>query len=540
MTVHRPHSCGQLPFAVAGTALLGLVATIASASVIKVGTASNEVALLSDDVALIMDGTDPCCVTSSTPWLEPPAGYLAEAQKFIVPHFPGYTSVGLAIPDQLAPTTGLDSEPFGISLQQGTDVLNTAISNDIDAGDGVVAFGYSQSATVETMELERLAALPADARPSPDQLAFVMIGDGNNPDGGLLERFDGAFIPSLDASFSGATPADVYPTDIYTLQYDGWADFPQYPANILADLNAFFGIDYVHGTYPLLTPEQIASAPELSTVGDTMTHYYLVPTQNLPLLEPLQQLGAPQWLIDLIQPDLRVLIDLGYGTGPANVATPAELFNTDVNPITVADDLVKGTVQGMNNALTALGLPDLPAQLTGPIGAVETALGTLADQINPAVQATNDGLQHAANSVVVPAQLADALSPVSGAISSLSASLSQLVDDQIDPAIQGAVYGTGDLLRDTLASAGAPSHVELGIYITEQLLPTELETPGTLLTNDVYFVAAGLQDLAANNFAGFLQELQLIPTADISLSLFAGLLPVLGLEDLIAGVPFNL
>ena len=28
-------------------------------------------------------------------------------------------------------------------------------------------------------------------------------------------------------------------TDIYTLQYDGWADYPQYPLNILADLNAF-------------------------------------------------------------------------------------------------------------------------------------------------------------------------------------------------------------------------------------------------------------------------------------------------------------
>ena len=94
-----------------------------------------------------------------------------------------------------------------------------------------------------------------------------------NPDGGLLERFDGAFIPSLDASFSGATPDDVYPTDIYTLQYDGWADYPQYPLDILADLNAFAGIAYVHGEYPALTATQVAtSAQQLATTAsDTMT-----------------------------------------------------------------------------------------------------------------------------------------------------------------------------------------------------------------------------------------------------------------------------
>jgi PE-PPE domain len=529
------------PLAITGTVLLGLAPTTTSTFMARTHTVTAAVALR-DNEALIMGGTGPCCVTAETPWGLPGPPYTTIAdQLFIAPHHPGYTPVGLATPEQLAPFTGLDSEPFGVSLQQGTETLNTAIGNEVSAGNDVVAFGYSQSATIETLELEQLAALPADERPSTDQLAFVMIGDGNNPDGGLLERFDGAFIPSLDASFSGATPDDVYPTDIYTLQYDGWADYPQYPLNILADLNAFAGIVYVHGEYPYLTAAQVGSATDLpTTAGDTLTNYYLIPTENLPLLEPLEQFGAPQWLIDLIQPDLTVIVDLGYGDGPADVPTLAQLFPTDVNPITVVDNLVQGSVTGVSNALTDVGLPDLPAQITGPITDLENSLTSLADQINPAVQAFSDGLQDAPNSVIVPTQLADALAPVSDAFSSVDTSLSALVDDEIDPAIQSAVYDIGDPLREALTSLGAPAQLADGVYVLEQGLPTLLEVPNDLLTNGVHFAAIGLQDLVANNFDGFVQELELIPTGDITLSLAGGLLPLLGLEDVLTGFSLSI
>jgi hypothetical protein len=32
-------------------------------------------------------------------------------------------------------------------------------------------------------------------------------------------------------------------------EYDGFADFPQYPLNVLADLNAIAGLLYVHPPY---------------------------------------------------------------------------------------------------------------------------------------------------------------------------------------------------------------------------------------------------------------------------------------------------
>lgn len=47
------------------------------------------------------------------------------------------------------------------------------------------------------------------------------------------------------------TPSNtIYPTHIYTLEYDGFADFPRYPINLISDLNAFAGIYYVHNAYP--------------------------------------------------------------------------------------------------------------------------------------------------------------------------------------------------------------------------------------------------------------------------------------------------
>ncbi len=56
-----------------------------------------------------------------------------------------------------------------------------------------------------------------------------------------------------------------YPTAIYTLEYDGFADFPQYPLNLLADLNAVAGIVYVHPTYFSLPLSQVNNAIELAT-----------------------------------------------------------------------------------------------------------------------------------------------------------------------------------------------------------------------------------------------------------------------------------
>jgi len=150
----------------------------------------------------------------------------------------------------------------------------------------------------------------------------------------------------------------------------------------LSDLNAYLGIIYQHFTYLSLTPQQINSAIPLPTVGDTLTHYYMIPAANLPLLDPLRLLpiiGDP--LADLLQPDLTVLVNLGYGSitngwspGPANVPTPFGLFPTNINLIDVLTALANGARRGIADALNDLRTPTLldTSSLSGILAALHT------------------------------------------------------------------------------------------------------------------------------------------------------------------------
>jgi hypothetical protein len=204
-----------------------------------------------------------------------------------------------------------------------------------------------------------------------DDVHFVLVGDTANPDGGLLERFDvpvgsDPSVPSFGVTFGDATPDNLYPTDVYTLEYDGFADFPQYPIDPLSDLNAFAGMIYEHLTYLDLGSGQIQNALPLETTGDTLTDYYMIQVQDLPLLDPLQLIpvvGNP--LADLLQPDMKVLVNLGYGSitdgwsqGPANVPTPFELFPTNINWAEVLTALENGAQQGIQTAIADLENPD--------------------------------------------------------------------------------------------------------------------------------------------------------------------------------------
>jgi PE-PPE domain len=358
---------------------LGLgVSAIAGASWLGLMSMMNSASAFGADTALIMG-------PSGFPI--PPQSYMDAADDlYLVPNgYGAYTPQVLGTPEGLYPLTGVNTLPLDSSVAQGVTILNDAINQQIAAGNDVVVFGYSQSSTIASQEMAQLAG--SSNPPSSNQLSFVLVGDPSNPNGGLLERFDvpgvGALsVPSLGVTFSGATPSDVYRTDIYTSEYDGFADFPQYPIDFLSDLNAYLGIIYQHLTYADLTAQQINSAIALPTVGDTTTHYYMIPTANLPLLDPVRLLpliGNP--LADLLQPDLTVLVNLGYGSitngwspGPANVPTPFGLLPTNINPIDVLTALANGAQQGITNALNDLKTPTLldTSSLSGILAAAHT------------------------------------------------------------------------------------------------------------------------------------------------------------------------
>ncbi|OBK14156.1 PE-PPE domain-containing protein [Mycobacterium asiaticum] len=278
---------------------------------------------------------------------------------FIRPTAALLNPLGVNTPEQLYPLTGVRSLYFNQSVDEGLTIMHNAIMSQIAAGETVTVFGVSQSAVMASLEMRNLANMVG--APLPGQLNFVLTGNEMNPNGGMLARFPGLSMPSLGLDFYGSTPANTpYPTAIYTLEYDGFADFPRYPLNLLADLNAVAGIVFVHPTYFSLPLSQVNSAIELPTspgyAPTGSTHYYMIPTEHLPLLQPLRAIpviGNP--LANLIEPTTRVLVNLGYGdpyhgysTSYADVPTPFGLF-PDVAPSTVINALGESMQQGVSN-----------------------------------------------------------------------------------------------------------------------------------------------------------------------------------------------
>jgi PE-PPE domain len=293
--------------------------------------------------------------------------------------------VPVITPEGLLPPI-IGSITFDPSVAQGVTKLHTALQSQLNADPGgqVVIFGYSQSGDIITKTLRNFAADPTSA-PSPQQVSFVVAGDTNRPNGGILSRFPGLYIPGLNTTFDGAAPTNTgYTTTDIAFEYDPVADFPQYPINVLADLNSLVGFLDVHATYPNpylplppgipffptalpdgYTPQQLQQAmndpANRQTYGDTT--YVTVPAINLPILQPFLDIGTDtgtSWaikpLVDLIQPALRVLVDLGYDRNiPYGQPTPAGLFPT-INPSTLATSLSAAVSEGIHDALADVGL----------------------------------------------------------------------------------------------------------------------------------------------------------------------------------------
>jgi len=306
------------------------------------------------------------------------------------------TSQSSFTPEGAYPLTGVQSLGPVTSVSEGEQIMVSDIDSQIAAGgvspeNPVVVFGYSQSTDIASLTMSELAQQGVP----PDDVHFVLVGDLQNPNGGFATTFDfpagntSAFT-ALEEDFAPATPSELYPTDIYTLEYDGFADFPHYPINLLSDLNALLGIFLVHTEYLDLTPDQINDTILLpgseALTGEGLTDYYMIPNDTLPLLEPLLVVpGIGQPLYDLLEPDTRILVNLGYGSitegwnqGPANVPTTFGLF-PDINQTQLSDALSNGLQQGLTDALHDLQSPVSYQDQVAPLLPVEDALYTAFD-----------------------------------------------------------------------------------------------------------------------------------------------------------------
>ncbi len=290
------------------------------------------------------------------------------------------------ITDYIDPATGDSYTPLMVptpesaastALSVGLANLQAAMAQQ-PANLPYLVEGYSQSAQIAIDEKIDLM----QAGSPPPEVTFLLLGSGNRPNGGFLERFDGLVIPGATGfDFNGAEPTDAGITTIdIANQYDGNADFPQYPINVVADLNALLGFIYQHAGYgdgplpypvPAIWPpsdalsgpyvdDYVLGATDVVKQIDGDTTFYFIPTSDLPLLDPLRSLGVPEPVLNIFQPALQVLVEAGYDRSiPFGDPTPAELIPS-LDPVTFTLEFENGVVQGANNAFELFGtqLPD--------------------------------------------------------------------------------------------------------------------------------------------------------------------------------------
>ena len=165
------------------------------------------------------------------------------------------------------------------------------IDATIDATPGTkVVFSYSEGARSVTRWMNKHAG-DADA-PSPDELSFVMIGNPTRLYGG---------------SDSDVMPQTQYQVIDITRQYDMASDFPDNPLNLIALLNSLAAFTVIHTDY-----ENVDMHDEANIVWkEGNITYVFVPTENLPLLEPLRQLGLTT-LADALNEPLKKIVERGY------------------------------------------------------------------------------------------------------------------------------------------------------------------------------------------------------------------------------------
>ena len=211
-----------------------------------------------------------------------------------------------------------DANPRVIDYSQDALDSDRAIADGVEQANigvrevngKVVVIGESMGSMVASRLAVELAG--SAAAPSTDDIRFVLIAP---PEAGVAEYFkEGTYIPILNYRIS-RVPESRYHTTIVIGEYDGWADPPDRPWNVVSLANAVLGIAFVHG--PPIAAADPADVPPENTVirtnsqgGTVVTHF--VPTEDLPLTQPLRIVGIPDQIVDMADQVLRPIVDAGY------------------------------------------------------------------------------------------------------------------------------------------------------------------------------------------------------------------------------------
>ena len=288
-----------------------------------------------------------------------------------------------------------------------------------------IAVGASGSTFVMNEVMRRLAADTNPDKPSPEDISFVIIGDGERGLIPALVPLVGVDIPLISYR---AKPIPVTPYDAIVVkgEYDGLADWPDRPWNLLAVANAWLGSPGVEGYGQIHWDSIFANLDEVpaenvtvevNTAGGTTTTY-LVPTAELPLLYPLHAMGVPQDAIDVLNTVLKPIVDAGYSRND-----PAWLKDLTRNFSLPSISLPSATVPALpSSAATGDASPVAPAApaLDAPV-AVKAPVAVDAPAVKTPKRATVRD-QRANSAVKSVAAVAEQVSDVKPAQARRSAS----------------------------------------------------------------------------------------------------------------------
>lgn len=225
-----------------------------------------------------------------------PGAYVPTSQSEAT-YFAGPNAIAIQYPHSIFGPLA-QGEWLGPSEQAG---YNTGLPM-VQSGDTVV--GVSQGAVVAQQIKHNLPSTITN-------VTFITYGDPSNTDGGILAKLAGLgiSIPGILPTYT-ADDNTPYNTTTVAKEYEGISDAPDNLLNLLADANAIAGAYYLHPTY---TPADLTKPGNIVTTttnqaGGTNTHI-LVPTVNLPLTQPLRDMGLNTSGIDKV---LRPIINQGY------------------------------------------------------------------------------------------------------------------------------------------------------------------------------------------------------------------------------------
>jgi hypothetical protein len=218
-------------------------------------------------------------------------------------------------PRTVGPLFGPNAPSGNQTIAAGVSLTDQSIKDSADSP--VVVAGLSLGSVTADALQHYYDTHPADA-PPPSQVTFIVSGDPTRATpqtmGVATYLPAGTTIPVFGYTVNRPDTDSPYNTIVVVGEYDGWADFPDRPWNLLADANAVAAIPYAHSNSSLSSPDGVPPQNITVTTNSTgaTTTTYLVPTATLPLLQPLAQLGVPEPAVSSLNTALKPVVDAGY------------------------------------------------------------------------------------------------------------------------------------------------------------------------------------------------------------------------------------